>query len=253
MMIEAISGMSSGQNRFSGQRAVVTGGASGIGAAVAGRLRTEGASVCIWDREAPIASPEEPLQNIQLDVTDCAAVENAAERTLQMLGGIDILVCSAGIAGPNANTWEYSVEDWKKVFDINVHGLFYCNRAVVPSMMENNYGRIVNIASIAGKEGNPNASAYSASKAAVIGLTKSLGKELAKTSITVNSVTPAAVRTPIFDQITEEHIQFMLSKIPMGRLGTVDEVAALVCWLASKECSFTTGAVFDVSGGRAVY
>lgn len=249
--------MSGERMRFSGQTAVVTGGASGIGAAVSERLRAEGARVCVWDREIPNgareARDEDNSRDIQLDVTDFAAVENAAKRTVQMFGRIDILVCSAGVAGPNATTWEYSVEDWKKVFDVNVNGLFYCNRAVVPSMIERNYGRIVNIASIAGKEGNPNASAYSASKAAVIGLTKSLGKELAKTKITVNSVTPAAVRTPIFDQITEEHIQFMLSKIPMGRLGTVDEVAALVCWLASEECSFTTGAVFDVSGGRAVY
>ena len=248
--------MSSEQNRFSGRRAVVTGGASGIGAAVAERLAREGASVCVWDREKPgsaATASDHTIQAIQLDITDFAAVEDAARRTVQMLGRIDILVCSAGVAGPNATTWNYAVEDWKKVFDINVNGLFYCNRAVVPGMMESNYGRIVNIASIAGKEGNPNASAYSASKAAVIGLTKSLGKELAKTGITVNSVTPAAVRTPIFDQITEEHVQFMLSKIPMGRLGTVDEVAALVCWLASEECSFTTGAVFDVSGGRAVY
>ena len=160
---------------------------------------------------------------------------------------------SAAITGPNNTLWEYPVEDWRNVFDINVHGLFYCNRAVVPYMRTKDYGRIVNIASIAGKEGNPNASAYSASKAAVIGLTKSLGKELAKTKITVNAVTPAAVRTPIFDQMKQEHIDFMLSKIPMGRFGTVDEVAALICWLASEECSFTTGAVFDVSGGRAVY
>ncbi len=244
--------MSSEQARFSGRKAVVTGGASGIGAAVAERLRKEGADVCIWDREAPVGATAAHAA-IQLDITDFAAVENAARRTSETLGGIDILVCSAGIAGPNATTWNYTIEDWKRVFDVNVNGLFYCNRAVVPAMMEKNYGRIVNIASIAGKEGNPNASAYSASKAAVIGLTKSLGKELAKTGITVNSVTPAAVRTPIFDQITEEHVQFMLSKIPMGRLGTVDEVAALVCWLASEECSFSTGAVFDVSGGRAVY
>jgi 3-oxoacyl-[acyl-carrier protein] reductase len=247
--------MTNGQTRFAGRRAVVTGGASGIGAAVAERLRSEGADVCIWDREAAeSASGGAPGgRAIRLEVTDHGAVEEAARRTTEALGGIDILVCSAGIAGANATTWNYSIEEWKRVFDINVNGLFYCNRAVVPGMIEQNYGRIVNIASIAGKEGNPNASAYSASKAAVIGLTKSLGKELAKTKITVNSVTPAAVRTPIFDQITEEHIQFMLSKIPMGRLGTVEEVAALVCWLASEECSFTTGAVFDVSGGRAVY
>ncbi len=248
--------MASEMKRFVGKSAVVTGGASGIGLAIAERLRKEGARVCVWDRDnAPsdsLAGASE-IQSIQLDITDHAAVAAAAKQTVAFLGAIDVLVCSAGVAGANATTWDYSIEEWKKVFDINVHGLFFCNRAVVPHMMERNYGRIVNIASIAGKEGNPNASAYSASKAAVIGLTKSLGKELAKTGITVNSVTPAAVRTPIFDQITEEHIQFMLSKIPMGRLGKVEEVAALVCWLASEECSFTTGAVFDVSGGRAVY
>ena len=241
-------------NRFVGRSAVVTGGASGIGLAISERLRDEGAKVCVWDRDRPATTGNGPaLAAIQLDITDHPAVEDAARRTVETLGGIDILVCSAGVAGANATTWNYSIEEWKKVFDINVHGLFFCNRAVVPHMMARNYGRIVNIASIAGKEGNPNASAYSASKAAVIGLTKSLGKELAKTGITVNSVTPAAVRTPIFDQITEEHVQFMLSKIPMGRLGKVDEVAALVCWLASEECSFSTGAVFDISGGRAVY
>ncbi|MBA3517742.1 MAG: SDR family oxidoreductase [Rhizobiales bacterium] len=248
--------MASEMKRFVGKSAVVTGGASGIGLAIAERLRKEGARVCVWDRDnAPsdsLAGASE-IQSIQLDITDHAAVAAAAKQTVAFFGAIDVLVCSAGVAGANATTWDYSIEEWKKVFDINVHGLFFCNRAVVPHMMERNYGRIVNIASIAGKEGNPNASAYSASKAAVIGLTKSLGKELAKTGITVNSVTPAAVRTPIFDQITEEHIQFMLSKIPMGRLGKVEEVAALVCWLASEECSFTTGAVFDVSGGRAVY
>ena len=173
--------------------------------------------------------------------------------TAAALGGIDVLVCSAGITGPNATTWDYPVDAWQRVFDVNVHGLFYCNRAVVPLMRKSDYGRIVNIASVAGKEGNPNASAYSASKAAVIGLTKSLGKELAKTDIRVNCVTPAAVRTAIFDQMTQQHIDFMLSKIPLGRFGTVDEIAALVCWLAREDCSFSTGAVFDVSGGRATY
>jgi NAD(P)-dependent dehydrogenase (short-subunit alcohol dehydrogenase family) len=242
--------------RFGGRRAVVTGGASGIGWAVTERLAQEGASVSVWDRAAPPASAAIAgglVSSIALDLADAAAVSDAATRTVDSLGGIDILVCSAGITGPNTTLWDYPVEDWKKVFDINVHGLFYCNRAVVPHMLAQDYGRIVNIASIAGKEGNPNASAYSASKAAVIGLTKSLGKELAKTNITVNAVTPAAVRTAIFDQMSQEHIDFMLSKIPMGRFGTIEEVAALICWLASGECSFTTGAVFDVSGGRAVY
>jgi NAD(P)-dependent dehydrogenase (short-subunit alcohol dehydrogenase family) len=239
--------------RFRSRRAIVTGGASGIGWAVTKRLAEEGATVCVWDvSDLPAAAPE-AVSAVKLDLTDPAAVEQATADTAKSLGGIDVLVSSAGVAGQNATLWDYPIEHWRDVFAINVHALFYCNRFVVPHMMAGDYGRIVNIASIAGKEGNPNASAYSASKAAVIGLTKSLGKELARTNITVNSVTPAAVRTPIFDQITEEHIQFMLSKIPMGRLGTVDEVAALVCWLASEECSFTTGAVFDVSGGRAVY
>ncbi|MBP6565222.1 MAG: SDR family oxidoreductase, partial [Burkholderiales bacterium] len=188
-----------------------------------------------------------------LDVADAHAVERAAAATAKAFGRIDALVCSAGIAGPNRTTWEFPIDDWKRVFDINVNGLFYCNRAIVPEMMKRDYGRIVNIASVAGKEGNPNASAYSASKAAVIGLTKSIGKELAKTGIRVNCVTPAAVRTAIFDQITQQHIDFMLSKIPMGRFGTVDEIAAMVCWLASEDCSFSTGAVFDLSGGRATY
>jgi 3-oxoacyl-[acyl-carrier protein] reductase len=241
--------------RFEGQRAIVTGGAAGIGLAVARRLAAEGARVTIWDRdEAAIeAARSAAIDGIALDLADAQAVEAAARKTIETLGGIEVMVCSAGITGPNRTTWEYPLEDWRRVFDVNVHGLFYCNRAVVPAMISGGYGRIVNIASIAGKEGNPNASAYSASKAAVIGLTKSLGKELARQPITVNCVTPAAVRTAIFDQMSEEHIAFMLSKIPMGRFGQVDEVTALILWLASRECSFSTGAVFDVSGGRATY
>ena len=242
---------------FRNRRAVVTGGAAGIGFAVADRLAKSGAKVALWDRdERALANAGEKLDvavMTALDVTDHHAVERAAQATAERLGGIDVLVCSAGITGPNATTWEYPVEAWRQVFDVNVHGLFYCNRAVVPIMRNSGYGRIVNLASVAGKEGNPNAPAYSASKAAVIGLTKSLGKELAKTDIRVNCVTPAAVRTAIFDQMTQPHIDFMLSKIPMGRFGSVDEIAALVCWLASEECSFTTGAVFDASGGRATY
>ncbi len=244
--------------RFHGRSAVITGAASGIGLAIAARLAAEGASVSLWDRDqAGLAQAAarigERVQTIPLDLADAAAVDAAAAATLAAFGRLDILVASAGITGPNATTWDYPIEAWRQVMEVNVNAVFYCNRAVVPRMLAGGYGRIVNIASIAGKEGNPNASAYSTSKAAVIGLTKSLGKELAKTEIRVNCVTPAAVRTPIFDQMTEAHIGFMLSKIPLGRFGTVDEVAALVCWLASEECSFSTGAVFDISGGRATY
>ena len=243
---------------FHDRRAVITGGAAGIGLAVAQRLAAGGAKVALWDRdERALASANEKLDRAavtqRVDVTDASAVERAAKAASSELGGLDVLVCSAGITGPNATTWEYPVEAWRQVFDVNVHGLFHCNRAVVPIMLEGGYGRIVNTASVAGKEGNPNAPAYSASKAAVIGLTKSLGKELAKTGIRVNCVTPAAVRTAIFDQMTQQHVDFMLSKIPMGRFGEVEEIAALVCWLASEECSFSTGAVFDASGGRATY
>jgi 3-oxoacyl-[acyl-carrier protein] reductase len=246
------------QMDFNERRAVITGGAAGIGLAVAGRIVASGGRVPLWDRDehalsAARASLRGGAVTHALDVADNTAVERAARAADEALGGIDVMVCSAGITGPNATTWEYPVDAWRQVFDVNVHGLFYCNRAVVPVMQRSGYGRIVNIASVAGKEGNPNAPAYSASKAAVIGLTKSLGKELAKTNIRVNCVTPAAVRTAIFDQMTQQHIDFMLSKIPVGRFGTVDEIAALVCWLASEDCSFTTGAVFDASGGRATY
>ncbi len=242
---------------FNGRSAVVTGGGAGIGLAIAKRLSASGAKVALWDsdeRALSIARDEYGFHDTQrVDVADADSVSHAADATATSLGGIDVLVCSAGVAGANHTTWEYPLDEWRRVFDVNLHGVFHCNRAVVPIMQRRNYGRIVNIASIAGKEGNPSASAYSASKAAVIGLTKSLGKELAKTEIRVNCVTPAAVRTAIFDQITQQHIDFMLSKIPMGRFGTVDEVASLVCWLASEECSFSTGAVFDLSGGRATY
>ena len=243
---------------FDNRTAVVTGGAAGIGLAVAKRLAASGARVALWDRDAgALDAAKSQIDNDPLtqavDVSNAAMVDQAARETADALGGIDVLICSAGVTGPNKVTWEYPVDDWRKVFDVNVHGLFYCNRAVVPIMQRKDYGRIVNIASVAGKEGNPNAPAYSASKAAVIGLTKSLGKELAKTGIRVNCVTPAAVRTAIFDQMTQQHIDFMLSKIPLGRFGEVEEIAALVGWLASEECSFSTGAVFDLSGGRATY
>jgi NAD(P)-dependent dehydrogenase (short-subunit alcohol dehydrogenase family) len=229
--------------RFTGRRAVVTGGASGIGEAVAKRIAAEGGNVAVWDLNG----------GIKIDISNFESVEKAVAETIKQIGGIDILVNSAGITGPTVPLIEFPIEGWKQVIDINLNGTFYCNRAVAPLMVAQNYGRIVNIASIAGKEGNPNASGYSASKAGVIGLTKSLGKELAKHNVTVNAVTPAAVRTPIFDQMPQTHIDFMLSKIPKGRFGTVDEMASLICWLASEECSFTTGAVFDASGGRATY
>ena len=239
--------------RFAGRIAVVTGGVSGIGAGIAARLAAEGAVISLWDLDAAALGRAEADHKVTLDVTDAEAVQRAADDTARALGKIDILVASAGITGPNTTTWDYPVAEWDRVIDVNLKGVFYCNRAVVPAMQRNGYGRIVNIASIAGKEGNPNASAYSASKAGVIGLTKALGKELAATEIRVNCVTPAAVRTPLFSQMTQQQIDWMLSKIPIGRFGEIDEVASLVLWLASDECSFTTGGVFDISGGRATY
>jgi NAD(P)-dependent dehydrogenase (short-subunit alcohol dehydrogenase family) len=241
-----------------GRNAIVTGGAAGIGFAIARRLAASGAQVSLWDRDdqalaASAKAAGGKTHTARLDVSDETEVQLALDATLRELGKVDILVCSAGITGPNLTTWDYPVADWKQVLDINLTGVFLCNKIVVPHMRKNDYGRIVNIASIAGKEGNPNASAYSASKAGVISLTKSLGKELAKTGIRVNCVTPAAVKTGMFSQMTQAHIDFMLSKIPMGRFGEVEEIAALVGWLASEECSFSTGAVFDLSGGRAVY
>jgi NAD(P)-dependent dehydrogenase (short-subunit alcohol dehydrogenase family) len=241
---------------LNGRNAVVTGGASGLGFAIAERLALSGANVVIWDindEAAQAAGKKLGGFAIAADVSDLAAVTHAVARTLGIVSTIDVLINNAGITGPNVKLWEYPAEDWKKVFTVNVDGTFHCCRAVVPLMRGRNYGRIVNIASIAGKDGNPNASAYSASKAAVIALTKSLGKELADTAIRVNCVTPAAVRTPLFAQMTQAHIDYMLSKIPLGRFGEPQEVAALVTWLASEECSFSTGAVFDLSGGRATY
>jgi NAD(P)-dependent dehydrogenase (short-subunit alcohol dehydrogenase family) len=228
---------------FAGRSAVVTGGAQGIGAAIVKRLEASGAKVAVWDLDGKPG----------VDVTDPAAVEAAARNTLKALGRIDILVNNAGIAGKNVPTVDYPVEEWERVLRVNLTSQFLCCRAVAPHMVKAGYGRIVNIASVAGKEGNPNAVAYSASKAGVISLTKSLGKELAQSGVLVNCVTPAAAKTAIFDQMTEQHIQYMLSKIPMNRFVNVAEIAALVCWLASEDCSFSTGAVFDISGGRATY
>ncbi|RXT54246.1 SDR family NAD(P)-dependent oxidoreductase [Bradyrhizobium betae] len=250
--------MSIFSGRFEGQTAVVTGAASGIGRDVARRLSAEGARVSIWDLNAdalvPAAKEAGACDTQTVDVVAEGAVEAAMHRSIEALGGrLDILVVSAGITGPNAALKDYSGEDWRKVFDVNVNGVFYSNRAAVREMYKGSYGRIVNVASVAGKEGNPNASAYSASKAAVIALTKSLGKETALTGIRVNCITPAAIKTPLFDQMTPQHIEFMQSKIPLGRFGTIEEATALVCWLASMECSFSTGAAFDLSGGRATY
>ena len=239
------------------QNAIVTGGAAGIGFAIAQRLAHSGAQVTLWDRDAKaLAESTKSIAGahvVTVDVSDEASVQRALKETLGKMSRVDALVCSAGITGPNLAVEAYPVDEWKKVLDINLTGLFLCNKALVPHMKANDYGRIVNIASIAGKEGNPNASAYSASKAGVISLTKSLGKELAKTGIRVNCVTPAAVKTGMFSQMTQSHIDFMLSKIPMGRFGEVEEIAAMVAWLCTRECSFSTGAVFDLSGGRAVY
>jgi 2-dehydro-3-deoxy-L-rhamnonate dehydrogenase (NAD+) len=243
---------------FKGRHAVVTGGATGLGYAIAARLIASGGTVTLWDRDAVAAQRAAAelgaqTQAVEVDVAVHQSVQQAVRSTLRHAQRIDALVNSAGIAGPNAKGWEYPVDAWRQVIDVNLNGLFYCCREIVPLMRQAGYGRIVNIASVAGKDGNPNASAYSASKAAVMALTKSLGKELADTGVRVNCVTPAAVKTAIFDQISEEHIQFMLSKIPMGRFGTPEEVAALVGWLCTEECSFSTGAVFDLSGGRSTY
>ena len=243
--------------RFEGRCAIVTGGASGLGKQVAARIVAEGGKVALWDLNADAldaTKDEIGATHVQaLDVSDEAAVAAAAKDSAAALGKIDILVCSAGITGATATVWDYPLDSWSRVIDINLNGLFYCNRAVVPFMLENGYGRIVNLASVAGKEGNPNASAYSASKAGVIGFTKSLGKELAGKGVIANALTPATFESPILDQLPQSQVDYMRSKIPMGRLGLVEESAAMVCFMASEECSFTTASTFDTSGGRTTF
>jgi 3-oxoacyl-[acyl-carrier protein] reductase len=248
------------QINLQGRKAIVTGAASGLGLATTVRLLRSGADVALWDLDPDVLAqvkidlaPEGPVRLVAVNVADPQAVRGAFEQSLEQLGAIDILVNSAGVAGPAVPAIRYTPADWQSVLDVNLSGVFYCCQAVLPHMMERNYGRIVSIASVAGKEGNPNAAAYSASKAGVIALTKSLAKEVSSTGIRVNCVTPAAVRTPMFDQITQEHIDFMLSKIPLGRLGRPEEVAAMIAWMCSEECSFSTGAAFDLSGGRSTY
>jgi 3-oxoacyl-[acyl-carrier protein] reductase len=244
------------QNR----RAVVTGGAQGIGLAIAERFLASGASVCLWDRDEPLVrktastlASKGNVEAVVMDVTDLDSVRNAVRKTQDALGGIDLLICNAGIAGPSGKLWEYPPEEWQKVIDIDLTGVFNCLHVVTPLMIEQDYGRIVNVASVAGKDGNPNAGPYSAAKAGVIALTKSLGKELAEYDIAVNCITPAAAKTQIFEQMSEEHIQYMLSKIPRNRFLKVEEAASMVAWLCSAENSFTTGGVFDLSGGRSTY
>ena len=249
--------MSAYQGRFTGRTAVVTGGASGLGKASAARIIAEGGQVSLWDLNADAlkAAAEEigATHTVALDVADPDAVATAAEASSKALGRIDILVASAGITGATVPVQEFPLDSWKRVIDINLNGLFYCCRAVVPHMLANGYGRIVNVASVAGKEGNPNASAYSASKAGVIGFTKSLGKELAGKGVIANSLTPATFESPILEQLPQSQVDYMRSKIPMGRLGEVEESAAMVCFMASEECSFTTASTFDTSGGRTTY
>ena len=236
--------------RFAGKVALVTGGSSGIGAAVVRRLRDEGAHVASLDLHAHATDGVLALAG---DVSRSADVEAAVERTRTELGPIEILVCSAGVPGESLPTVEVTDDEWRRVMGINADGVFFCNRAVIPGMVERGYGRIVNVSSIAGKEGNPMAGAYSASKAAVIAMTKAIGKDVARSGVLVNCVAPAVIDTPILDGITQDHVDYMVERIPMGRIGEPEEVAALICWLASEECSFSTGATYDISGGRAVY
>ena len=243
---------------LAGRHAVITGGATGLGFAIAQRMLASHAAVTLWDVNAATLDQAKSqfgadVSTVVVDVSDLASVVAAVRQTTLVNPAIDVLVNCAGITGPNVKLWDYPPDAWQQVMQVNLNGIFYCCREVVPLMRAQNYGRIVNIASVAGKEGNPNASAYSASKAGVIALTKSLGKELADTGVRVNCVTPAAVKTAIFDQMSEAHIAFMLSKIPMARFGEPEEIAAMVAWLCTEECSFSTGAVFDLSGGRATY
>ncbi len=243
--------------RFAGRNAIITGGASGLGKQVAARIIAEGGQVALWDlnADALAATRDEigAVHVVALDVSDYAAVAAAAKETAAALGKVDILICSAGITGATATVWDYPVDSFQRVIDINLNGLFYCNREVAPYLLENGYGRIVNLASVAGKEGNPNASAYSASKAGVIGFTKSLGKELAGKGVIANALTPATFESPILAQLPQSQVDYMRSKIPMGRLGEISESAAMVCFMASEECSFTTASTFDTSGGRTTF
>ena len=244
-------------DRFKGRTAIVTGAASGLGKAAATRIVAEGGQVVLWDLNAEALEAAKAdtgaIAVFALDVSDQAAVAAAAKGSFDALGKIDILINSAGITGATVPVWEFPVDSWLKVMDINLNGLFYCCREVIPFMLDNGYGRIVNVASVAGKEGNPNASAYSASKAGVIGLTKSLGKELATKGVIVNALTPATFESPILAQLPPSQVEYMRGKIPMGRLGEVEESATMVTFMASEECSFTTASVFDTSGGRTTY
>jgi 3-oxoacyl-[acyl-carrier protein] reductase len=243
--------------RFAGRNAIITGGASGLGLEAAKRITAEGGKVCLWDLNpealAGAAKESGAVHTVAVDVSDAKAVEAATAESKKALGRIDILINSAGITGATHTVIGYPIESWVKVMDVNVNGLFYCCRMIAPLMVESGYGRIVNISSVAGKEGNPNASSYSASKAAVLGFTKSLGKELATKGVIVNAVTPATFDSPILKGVPQSHIDYMRSKIPMDRLGTAPEIAAAVCWLASEECSFTTASTLDTSGGRTTY
>lgn len=249
--------MSVYEGRFAGRCAVITGGASGLGKDVARRIIAEGGKAVLWDRNADaLAATKDEIgatHVVALDVSDADAVAAAAKESAEALGKIDVLICSAGITGATVPLHEFPIDSWLQVVNVNLNGLFYCNRAVVPYLLENGYGRIVNVSSVAGKEGNPNASAYSATKAAVIGLTKSLGKELAGKGVIANAITPATFESPILAQLPPSQVEYMRSKIPMGRLGEIHESTAMVCFAASEECSFTTAATFDTSGGRTTF